>query len=119
VAPPPGNARGSILRGSEPLAVGDVILTEVLQGFGPKRDFNQAKHLLAALDMVTLAGQDIAVLAARNFRKLCSKGINMRKTIDAVIATRFIESRYRLLYSDRDFDPSVEHPGLRSVLTAM
>jgi hypothetical protein len=33
-----------------------------------------------------------------------------------VIATRCIASGLTLLYSDRDFDPFVEHLGLRSAL---
>lgn len=39
-----------------------------------------------------------------------------RKTIDTLIATRCIESGLALLYSDRDFDPFVEHLGLRSAM---
>ena len=51
-----------------------------------------------------------------NFRALRLLGITARKTIDTVIATRCIESRLALLYSDRDFDPFVEHLGLRSAM---
>jgi hypothetical protein len=101
------------LLGSEPLLVGDLILTEVLQGFSNERDFNQAKKLMAALDVVDIGGHDIAIQAARNFRTLRSRGVTIRKTIDTLIATRCIESDYALLYSDRDFDPFVEHLGLR------
>ena len=104
------------LLGSELIATGDLILTEVLQGFGGNRDFNQAKKLLTSLVIVDLAGQDIAIQAAKNFRALRTLGITVRKTIDTVIATRCIESRLALLYSDRDFDPFVEHLGLRSAL---
>ena len=104
------------LLGTEPIAVGDLILTEVLQGFVSDRDFNQAKKLLTSLLVVDLAGQDIAIQAAKNFRVLRAQGITVRKTIDTVIATRCIESRLSLLYSDKDFDPFVEHLGLRSAL---
>lgn len=104
------------LLGTEPIATGDLILTEVLQGFVGDRDFNQAKKLLTSLVIVDLAGQAIAVQAAKNFRVLRAHGIAVRKTIDTVIATRCIESRLPLLYSDRDFDPFVEHLGLRSAL---
>lgn len=100
----------------EPIATGDLILTEVLQGFGSDRDFNQARKLLTSLIIVNLAGQEIAIQAARNFRALRALGITVRKTIDAVIATRCIETGLALLYSDRDFDPFVEHLGLRSAL---
>ena len=104
------------LLGTEPLATGDLILTEVLQGFVSDRDFNQAKELLTSLVIVNLAGQDIAIQAARNFRALRALGVTVRKTIDTVIATRCIESGLPLLYSDTDFDPFVEHLGLRSAL---
>jgi predicted nucleic acid-binding protein len=104
------------LLGSEPLVVGDLILAEVLQGFGSDRDFNQARKLLTALDVVDLGGQEIAIQAARNFRTLRAKGVTIRKTIDTLIATRCIESNYSLLFSDRDFEPFVEHLGLRSAM---
>jgi hypothetical protein len=43
-------------------------------------------------------------------------GVTVRKTIDTLIATRCIESRYELLHKDRDFDPFVKHLGLRVVI---
>lgn len=104
------------LLGNMPIATGDLILTEVLQGFISDRDFNQARRLMASLVVVDLMGQTTAIQAARNFRVLRSLGITMRKTIDTVIATRCIESGLPLLYSDRDFDPFVMHLGLRSAL---
>jgi hypothetical protein len=104
------------LLGTEPIATGDLILTEVLQGFVSDQDFNQAKKLLTSLVVMDLAGQEIAIKAARNFRALRELGITVRKTIDTVIATRCIESKLALLYSDRDFDPFVEHLGLKSAL---
>jgi predicted nucleic acid-binding protein len=104
------------LLGIEPIATGDLILTEVLQGFVSDRDFNQAKKLMTSLVVVDLAGQGIAIQAARNFRALRKLGVKVRKTIDTVIATRCIESKLSLLYSDRDFDPFVEHLGLRTAL---
>lgn len=115
-APTPQANKLDALLGSEPVATGDLVLTEVLQGFGSDRDFNQARKLLTSLVVVDLAGRDIAIQAAKNFRTLRRLGITVRKTIDAVIATRCIESGFTLLYSDRDFDPFVQHLGLRSAL---
>jgi predicted nucleic acid-binding protein len=103
-----------LLLGVEPLAIGDMILTEVLQGFDKDRDFNNARNLLTSLTMVELGGRDIAIQAARNFCTLRKLGVTVRKTIDTVIATRCIESGYDLLHSDRDFDPFVQHLGLRA-----
>jgi predicted nucleic acid-binding protein len=105
------------LLGTEPIAVGDLILTEVLQGFRSDREFNQARKLLTSLEVVELGGLDIAIQAAKNFRTLRARGITVRKTIDTVIATRCIESGYALLFSDRDFDPFVQYMALRSALS--
>jgi len=114
--PTPQAEKLDSLLGSEPLVTGDLVLTEVLQGFVSERDFNQARKLLTSLVVVDLGGQDIAIQAARNFSALRSLGITVRKTIDTVIATRCIAGGLTLLYSDRDFDPFVEHLGLRSAL---
>ena len=100
---------------TEPLAIGDLILTEVLQGFTDERDFNAARKILTELTVVELGGQEVAIQAARNFRTLRKFGVTIRKTIDTVIATRCIESGYDLLHDDRDFDPFVKHLGLRVV----
>lgn len=103
------------LLGKEPLLIGDLILTEVLQGFTSERDFNQANRLLGSLDLIEIGGREIAIQAARNFRTLRALGVTVRKTIDTLIATRCIESGIALLHSDRDFDPFREHLGLQTV----
>ncbi|MDZ4362218.1 PIN domain nuclease [Brevundimonas sp.] len=102
------------LLGIEPVVVGDLILTEVLQGFGTDTAFARALDLMRAFDVVDIGGADIAIQAARNFRTLRGHGITVRKTIDCLIATRCIESGYRLLHSDRDFDPFTVHLGLQT-----
>jgi predicted nucleic acid-binding protein len=105
------------LLGHEPLAIGDLILTEVLQGFHHKeRDYIAARRMLTALIVVELGGQAIAIQAVQNFRTLRSLGITVRNTIDTVIATRCIESGYYLLHDDRDFDSFARHLGLRVVV---
>lgn len=103
------------LLGVEPLAIGDLILTEVLQGMTSDRDFREAQRLLTAFEVVALGGQAVAIQAAKNFRKLREKGVTVRKTIDCIIATRCIVDGITLLHSDRDFEPFVEHLGLRSI----
>jgi predicted nucleic acid-binding protein len=113
-ATPQANRLDGLL-GSEPLAIGDLILTEVLQGFTTEREFNDARKVLLALEMVVLGGPDVAVEAAKNYRKLRSLGVTVRKTMDTVIATRCIVSGHMLLHSDRDFDAFEQHLGLRCV----
>lgn len=101
--------------GDEGLVVGDLILAEVLRGFKDDRGFNEARLLLGRLEQVTLCGKDLAVEAARNFRRLRSRGATVRGTIDVVIATRCLVDGFRLLHAERDFDPFVEHLGLQTI----
>ena len=103
------------LLGVVPLATGDLILAEVLQGCSTDREFNDVKRTLGTLELITLGGLEVAVQAARNFRTLRALGFTVRKTIDTVIATRCIMDGLQLLHCDRDFDPFTEHLGLRCV----
>jgi predicted nucleic acid-binding protein len=112
----PATDRLDGLLGSDNLAVGDLILTEVLQGFADDREFSTAQRMLGSLHVVELGGREIAIQAAKNFRALRKAGITVRKTIDTLIATRCIESGYPLLHDDRDFDAFAKHLGLRVVI---
>jgi predicted nucleic acid-binding protein len=104
------------LLGHEPLAIGDLILTEVLQGFADQRDFDAARKMLTSLMIVELGGLEVAIQAAENFRTLRKRGVTVRKTINTVIATRCIEDGYDLLHNDRDFDPFARYLGLKVVV---
>lgn len=95
------------------MLVGDLILTEVLQGFRTLREYDIGLDLLSEFPCIDIGGREIAIKAARNFRELRTLGITIRKTIDTLIATRCIVDGHQLLYSDRDFDPFVEHLGLQ------
>ncbi len=75
------------LLGEEFVAIGDLILTEVLQGFRSERDFEAARRMLTSLNVIDPGGQETAIQAARNFRKLRERGVTIRRTIDTVIAT--------------------------------
>ena len=103
------------LLGTVPLAIGDLILAEVLQGCSTDREFNEVKRTLAALHSVHLGGFELAIEAAQNFRRLRALGFTVRKTIDTVIATRCILDGLELLHNDRDFDLFEQHLGLRCV----
>ena len=107
--------RLDVLLGRELLAVGDLILAEVLQGFDTDRDFKSARRLLTSLAIVEIGGREIAIQAAKNYRELRRRGVTVRKTVDTIIATRCIESGYHLLHCDRDFDPFVEYLGLQVI----
>ena len=89
---------------ADTVLMGDIILTELLQGFDSDKDFLLAKHALDPLDCVHIGGKSLAIQAASNFRFLRSRGITIRKTVDMLIASWCIEHQVNLLHNDRDFD---------------
>lgn len=99
--------------GRRALAVGDLIVAEVLQGVRDDHQFQQVKRAFEAFAHVDLVGYDLAIKASENYRFLRAKGITVRKTIDTLIATRCIEDDLTLLHADSDFLPFHQHLGLK------
>lgn len=108
----PQAQRLDVALGSHPIVIGDLILAEVLQGFRRDRDYQVARSLFEDMPVLPLLGRAMALKSAENFRALRKQGITIRKTADVIIATFCIANELPLLYSDRDFDPFVEHLGL-------
>jgi len=98
--------------GIRPVAAGDLILTEVLQGFREDKDYKTAKSLFDDLAIFDLVGKDMAIKSAQNFRALRKRGITIRKPTDVIIASFCIERKIPLLFSDKDFKPFVKNMGL-------
>jgi len=98
--------------GKDLIVVGDLVLTEVLQGFRSDADFNAARSALLAFDVVPMLGLELAIRTSENYRTLRARGVTVRKTIDMIIGTFCIERELPLLFSDRDFQPLVDHLGL-------
>lgn len=106
------------LLGATEIIVGDLMLCEILQGLGSEREARQVETYLRRFKVAPMAGEIIAVAAARNFRILRSRGITVRKTIDLLIGTWCIRHRTPLLHNDRDFDVMQQNLGLRVVASA-
>jgi predicted nucleic acid-binding protein len=98
-----------------PLLIGDLILTEVLQGFKKESEYNKAKEVLSILSCKRLGGYEIAIKSAENYRKLRKKGVTVRKTIDVIIGTFCINENIALLQDDKDFEQMVKYLGLKSI----
>lgn len=98
--------------GIEPVAIGDLILTEVLQGFRHDKAYKAARKIFEDITIFDMLGTQMAIKSAENFRALRKKGITVRKTADVIIATFCIEQKLPLLFSDKDFKPFVKHLGL-------
>lgn len=101
------------LFGTNTIVVGDLVLTEVLQGFAVEKDFQTALGLFQTVKIIRLGGFILAVESARNFRRLRAKGFTVRKTIDTLIATSCIINGFELLHNDRDFRAFEKYLGLR------
>lgn len=100
---------------SVPIVIGDLILTEVLQGFRSDKDFETAKAVLGALAFRSMGGYPVAVESAKNYRFLRKNGATVRKTIDVIIATFCIIEDLTLLHDDRDFDVMSSLLSLKSI----
>lgn len=103
------------LLGKSPVLVGDLILVEVLQGFRTDRGYRVARELMSACETRSLCNPALAIAAADRYRQLRKRGITVRKTIDAIIASYCIEENLPLLSEDRDFAPFERHFGLRLI----
>lgn len=101
--------------GVRSVGIGDLVLTEVLQGFRADKDYRIARSIMDELTVFNMLGKEMAVKSAENFRKLRKKGITIRKTADVIIATYCIEHSLPLLFSDKDFKPFVRYLELTEV----
>lgn len=100
------------LLGQKLVAIGDLILTEVLQGFRHDKDYKSAQALFHDVTIFEMLGVRMSIKSADNFRMLRKKGITVRKTVDVIIASFCIDQKLPLLFSDKDFKPFVKHLGL-------
>jgi predicted nucleic acid-binding protein len=103
--------------GNNDVAIGDLILLEILQGFRSDKEYKIAKEHLSALHQFNMLTTELAINAAENYRALRKQGITIRKTADVIIATFCIENSLPLLFTDRDFIPFVQNLKLQSVST--
>jgi len=103
--------------GSTPVIMGDLILTEVLQGFQNNEEFKVAKDLFLGMPFMPMVGRAIALKSGENYRALRKRGLTPRKTIDVIIGTFCVHYQLPLLHDDKDFDPMVKFLGLKIVDT--
>jgi predicted nucleic acid-binding protein len=93
-----------LLESGEPIALTDVILTEVLQGLRSDREAALVERHLRAFPILRLEDLDDFVLAARLYRMARRAGVTIRKTLDCLIAAPCVRTGAPLLHADQDFD---------------
>jgi predicted nucleic acid-binding protein len=103
--------------GNTPIIMGDLILTEVLQGFQYDADFKVARKLLLSIPFMPMLDQQLAIESAMNYRFLRKNGVTVRKTMDVMIGTFCIHYKIPCLYQDKEFDPMVKFLKLKTIET--
>jgi hypothetical protein len=101
--------------GRDRIAIGDLILAEVLQGARDEAHATWLERQLRRNLVVGMVDDALAVQAARNDRTLRAAGITPRRTIDVLIGTFCLSRRCALLHDDRDFDAMERVLGLEVV----
>lgn len=93
-----------LLEDGAPMALTDVIFTEVLQGFRTEREASLVERRLRAFPVLRLETLDDFALAAGLYRQARRAGATIRKTLDCLIAAPCVRDEVPILHSDDDFD---------------
>lgn len=104
-----------MIRADDDILVGDLVLCEVLSGVPSDRVAARLERGLRSFTVMSMSSASVAVDAAANYRRLRTRGITIRKTMDLLIGTFCIRENLPLLHRDRDYDPMEQHLGLRVV----
>ncbi len=93
-----------LLEDGAPLALTDVIFTELLQGFRHEREARRVEKHLRAFPVLRLEDLDDFALAADLYRQARGAGFTIRKTLDCLIAAPCVRDGIPILHADDDFD---------------
>jgi predicted nucleic acid-binding protein len=93
-----------LIEDGAPVALTDVILTELLQGVRSERDASLLERHLRAFPVLRLESLDDFSLAAHLYRTARRAGVTVSKTIDFLIAAPCVRTGASLLHADADFD---------------
>lgn len=93
-----------LISDGQPVALTDVIFTEILQGFRDDADAARVEEHLRAFPILRLQALDDHAYAAELHRTARRAGVTVRKTLDCVIAAACIRADAPILHADRDFD---------------
>lgn len=93
-----------LIEAGEPVALTDVVLTEILQGLRTDRESRLVERHLRAFPILRLDDLQDFVLAASLYRSARSAGVTIRKTLDCLIAAPCVRTGAPLLHADEDFD---------------
>lgn len=93
-----------LIEAGDPVALTDVILTEILQGLRDDGEASEVERHLRAFPVLRLESLDDFALAAQLYRTARRSGVTIRKTLDCLIAAPCVRTQAPLLHADSDFD---------------
>ncbi len=93
-----------LIEQGEPIALTDIVVTEILQGLRSEPEARLVERHLRAFPILRLDGLDDFVLAADLYRTARHAGVTIRKTLDCLIAAPCVRTGAPLLHADADFD---------------
>jgi predicted nucleic acid-binding protein len=93
-----------LIEDGAPVALTDVILTEILQGIDSEREAALVERHMRAFPILRLESLDDFSLAAELYRSARRAGVTIGKTIDCLIAAPCVRTGASLLHADADFD---------------
>jgi predicted nucleic acid-binding protein len=94
----------ALIEGGAPVALTDVVMTEVLQGLRSAREAQLVERRLRDFPVLRLQGLEDFVLAAELYRTARGKGMTVRRTLDCLIAAPCVRTGAPILHADADFD---------------
>jgi predicted nucleic acid-binding protein len=93
-----------LIEAGEPVALTDIVFTEILQGLRSDAEADEVARHLRAFPMLRLQTIDDFALAAQLYRAARARGVTIRKTLDCLIAAVCVAANAPLLHADVDFD---------------
>lgn len=93
-----------LIEAGEPIALTDVVFTEILQGLRSEEEAQLVEEHLRAFPVLRLDGLEDLALAAELYRSARRAGLTIRKTLDCLIAAPCVRTGAPLLHADADFD---------------
>jgi predicted nucleic acid-binding protein len=93
-----------LLQDGAPVALTDVIFTEILQGFRREREARRVEKHLRAFPVLRLEDIDDFALAAKLYRTARRAGVTIKKALGCLIAAPCVRDSVPILHADDDFD---------------
>lgn len=94
----------SLLEDGAPVALTEIIYTEVLRGLRSEREARLVGRRLRAFPFLRLETLDDFDRAAKLYRQARRAGVTIHRTLDCLIAAPCVRKGVPILHSDHDFD---------------